>query len=146
MPDPHPDLIQLFQGPETLRVDRFTGYTAYQGLYVNSGANLPRKITERIDLRNGNIELLNGRCTIAALFDQRTLAAGSPNSIVNFWGQPNGRGTAAFHPYRTRKPDDPNGLVAGSWWGAFKIGDPPQGDFVPATRVGLGYSPPGYLP
>ena len=48
VPHPHPDLIQLFQGPETLRLDRFTGYTPYQGLYVNSGATLPRKITERL--------------------------------------------------------------------------------------------------
>ena len=146
VPDPHPDLIQLFKGPETLRLDRFTGYTSYQGLYINSGADLPRKITERVDIRNGNIELLNGRCGIASLFDLRTLYAGSPTSITNFWGQPNGRGTAAFYPYRTHKPDDPNGIVAGSWWGDFQIGDPPGGDFVPATRAGLGYRSPGYLP
>lgn len=146
VPAPHPDLIQLFKGPETLRLDRFTGYTNYQGLYINSGVELPRKITERVDLRNGNIELLNGRCGIASLFDLRTLYAGSPTSITNFWGQPNGRGTAAFYPYRTHKPDDPNGIVAGSWWGGFTIGDPPGGDFVPATRAGLGYRSPGYLP
>ena len=145
VPHPHPDLIQLFQGPETLRLDRFTGYTPYTGLYVNSGATSPRKITERLQLRNGNIELLNGKCGIASLFDERTLAAATPTTIANFWGQPNGRGTVAFYPYRKFRPEEPEGQVSPRWWGGFKIGDPPAGDFVPAARVGLDYRSPGYV-
>ncbi len=146
VPDPHPDLIQLFKGPETLRIDHFTGYTTYQGLYPDSGAERPTTITKRIDLRNGNIELIDGRCAIADLFDPKTLAAGSPTSMRNFWAQPNGRGAAAFYPYRAVKPDDPDGLVDSRWWGGFRLGDPPGGDFVPPGGAGLGYRSPGYLP
>jgi hypothetical protein len=145
VPAPHPDLIQQWRGPETVRIDRFTGYTSYQGLYPNSGGTrTSRRLTRTYDIRNGNVELIDGMCGIASLFDRATLAAGSPTRIRNFWGQPNGRGPAAFHPYRERQPADPDGLVDRSWWGDVRIGDPPGGDFVPPDAAGRGYESPGY--
>ena len=33
--DAHPDLIQTWSGPKAVRIDRFTGYTDYQGLHLD---------------------------------------------------------------------------------------------------------------
>jgi hypothetical protein len=137
-PDPHPDLIQLFQGPERLRIDRFTGYTTYQGIFDDSGGKRPRRILRELTVRRSNIALVDGRCTGASLVEgSATQRAGSPTRLERFYVADNGRGRPALIPSAAEDP---------SWWGEVIRGRPPRGDFVRVRDAGLGYESPGYLP
>jgi hypothetical protein len=135
-PDPHPDLIQLFQGPERLRIDRFTGYTTYQGIFDDSGEKTPRRILRELTVSRSNVELTGGGCSAAAVVPGSvTERAGSPTRLDRFWVEDNGRGSPALIPSRAAEP---------SWWGNARRGRPPGGDFVTAGDAGLEYESPGY--
>jgi hypothetical protein len=136
-PQPHPDLIQLFQGPERLLLDRFTGYTTYQGIFDDSGDERPRRILRDLTIRRSNIELVDGRCGAASIVEGSVTArAGSPTTLHRFYVEDNGRGRPALIPNVRSDP---------SWWGGVTGGRPPGGDFAQAADVGLGYRSPGYL-
>jgi hypothetical protein len=135
-PDPHPDLIQLFQGPERLRIDRFTGYTSYQGIFDDSAEKTPRRILRELIVRRANVELTSGGCSAAAVApDSLTERAGSPTRLDRFWVGDDGRGAPALIPSRRADP---------SWWGEARLGRPPGGDFVTVEDAGLEYESPGY--
>ena len=55
--DVHPDLIQTWSGPKSIRLDRFTGYTDYQGLTWMRAAE-DDVYPESITARNVNIRAL----------------------------------------------------------------------------------------
>jgi len=123
----HPDLIQSWAGPAELRVDRFTGTTDYQGIYLAPQELGERLQPRRIDLRRVNIE------TMASARYLLWQVGTAPLRLDDVWIRPSpGR-------YEVVWPDDGR-------WDPVVQGDPPGGDFVGAGEAGLGYHSPGYLP
>src|SRR6266508_3551959 len=123
----HPDLIQSWAGPAELRVDRFTGTTDYQGIYLAPQELGERLQPRRIDLRRVNIE------TMASARYLLWQVGTAPLRLDDVWIRPSpGR-------YEVVWPDDGR-------WDPVVQGDPPGGDFVGAGEAGLGYRSPGYLP
>ncbi|WP_298459322.1 hypothetical protein [uncultured Cellulomonas sp.] len=133
----HADVLQTWAGPAELRVDKLTGYTTYQGLFL-----LPRQFTdedpERFDLRRVNI-----RGADDAAYMLWRDGEDWPIDVQDVWVAP------AEEDNRT-EDDDVEAFVwsgregAGSWEDV-QVGVPPGGDFVKAEDVGLGYESPGYL-
>jgi hypothetical protein len=125
--DNHPDLIQSWAGPAELRVDRFTGTTDYQGIYLAPQEMGERSQPRRLDLRRVNIET---RPSARYLLWQ---VGDAPLRLSDVWLRPSpGRSEVVW-------PDD------GRWDPAVQ-GDPPAGDFVGVGEAGLGYHSHGYLP
>lgn len=124
--DNHPDLVQSWAGPAELRVDRFSGTTDYQGIFLAPGA-FGSSPSRRFDLRRVNIATT---ATARYLLWQEGDAA---LRLDDVWIQPSpGR-------YELVWPADRR-------WDPVSQGSPPAGDFARADEVGLGYRSPGYLP
>ena len=124
--DNHPDVLQTWAGPAVLRVDRLTGDTDYQGLFLNPREFSPR-LPERFDLRHLQIK---GRPTSRYLLWQ---AERFPLTVRNVWVRPP-RGRPAD---QTLWPDP-------RAWRGTRLGTPPDGDFVPRGIAGSDYASPGY--
>jgi hypothetical protein len=125
--DNHPDLIQSWAGPAKLRIDRFTGTTDYQGIFLapeEYGTARPRGI----DLRRVNIGTTS---TAGYLLWEESEA---PLHLDDVWITPD--------PEETFDPVFPHDHR----WDAVKRARPPGGDFVGAHGVGPGYRSPGYQP
>jgi hypothetical protein len=138
-PEEHPDLIQLWQGPSVLRVDRFTGTTDYQGIVPDTAAwSSPRNTARLVDIRNTNVHLTATGQSCFAVF-QTPLFAQSMTSLTNAFCDPGARPwNAAMVPNPSTDPE---------WWG--DVQRTPAGaprDFVDSNEVGIGYEPPGYEP
>jgi hypothetical protein len=130
--DSHPDIIQTWTGPKVLRVDRLTGYSPYQGLFLEPDDDLyegpgAHNITRLADVRNVNIR------TRADLDKphSRFLWQSTPFKLrtKNLWIDPGTQETIAY----------PN-LKA---WGNVRRGVPATGDFVRGAP-GVDYRSPGY--
>lgn len=124
--DNHPDVLQTYAGPAELRVDRLTGSTDYQGLFLN-----PREFSDRLprrfDLRHVQI---GGGPTSQYLLWQ---AEKFPLKVADVWVRPaRGRPTAQVLWPSPRE------------WRGVKRGLPPDGDFVARDVPGTGYASPGY--
>jgi hypothetical protein len=126
--DNHPDVIQTWAGPARLYVDRLTGSTDYQGLFLNPQQFGGRRNRPRIfDFRNVNI-------------------AGLPTARYLLW-----RGTPFrmrlsdvwVKPARRRPPQLTMWPTPQAWTGV-QFGTPAGGDFVPVQSVGVHYKSPGY--
>ncbi|GAA2721772.1 hypothetical protein [Cellulomonas aerilata] len=127
----HADVLQTWGGPATLRVDRLTGYTTYQG-FMFQPTQFGSPSPKLFDLRNINIV---GRTGSGYLMwrDGKTW----PMKITNVWGKPSITGLPRGQWLR------PDNTTYG--FGYVKVGTPSTGDFVPATRAGTAYVSPGYL-
>jgi hypothetical protein len=124
--DNHPDVVQSYAGPAELRIDRLTGDTDYQGLFLNPrefSSRLPR----RFDLRH--LQIAGGPTSQYLLWQAEPF----PLAIRDVWLRPaRGRSVAqALWP-------DPTA------WRGVRVGTPPGGDFVPADVPGADYASPGY--
>lgn len=124
--DGHPDVIQSWAGPGRLRVDRLTGLTNYQGIYLAPWEiGTPQPLTE-VDLRNIN---LIGNATSTYLL---WAAAPLTPSITDVWVKP--RPGRAIEQTLWPSPAS---------WPGVQVGQPPS--FVQAWQAGAAYKSPGYL-
>lgn len=156
--DNHPDLIQPFGGVRELRVDRFTGSTDSQGIFLRA-AYAP---IGKVDLRRVNMVGTHSNRT--RIFQQYAGETGTiPTSLTDVWITPQ-PGDNLYYSVLAQTADgrththtmSADGLTA-SWpnykdaagntviSGVVRAGLPPGGEWVPASRVGLGYVSPGYL-
>jgi hypothetical protein len=126
--DIHPDLIQSWAGPAELRVDRLTGTSDYQGIYLvpnEYGTQAPPRL---VDLRRINI---HGTQTARHLL---WMKGDFPIAVTDTWISP-GTGKDLYRSVW------PNGSPV---WSNVTLGQPLGGDFVPATNAGTLYTSPGY--
>jgi hypothetical protein len=126
--DNHPDVIQTWAGPARLYVDRLTGSTDYQGLFLNPQQFGGRKNRPRL--------FSFSHVNIAGLPTARYLLwRGSPFRIrlSDFWLKPSRARPAAQSMWPSPKV-----------WPGVQLGVPASGDFVPVRRVGVHYVSPGY--
>jgi hypothetical protein len=128
--DNHPDVLQVFAGPQQLRIDRLTGWSDYQGLFLVPNDLGQQAPPCRFDLRRINI-----RSTRTARY--LLWKGGSfPLNAQDVWiSPPRGRSV--------RKSTWPEGARE---WRRVRRGVPPGGDFVPAGVPGVDYRTPGYGP
>jgi hypothetical protein len=124
--DNHPDVLQTWAGPAELLVDRLSGSTDYQGLFLTPEeyGPSPREVSlSQIDLRGAS-------CCYGYLLWQE---GSFPIHTDDVWITP--------HP--------PRSLIHSLWpspapWGPVSEGTPPGGEFVPAGVAGSSYVSPGY--
>jgi hypothetical protein len=125
----HADVIQSWGGPTgALRVDRLTGYSDYQGIFLDPTKYDPVPI-KLIDLRRVNLEGLNPQGRYLLWLRSQAVA------VEDVWVQPGPKYPNESGVYPASDP-----LAA-----KIKKGRPPGGDFVPAGAVGMGYVSPGYV-
>jgi hypothetical protein len=125
--DNHPDVIQTYGGVRELRVNRLTGTTTYQGLFLR-GDSAP---VGRVELSKVNIVgsstasyLLWKRCN--APYPAPCQGPDFPIGVTDVWVRP-----APGRSLRlSLKPEPPGGP-----WDGVHEGIPPGGDFV--TRADL---------
>lgn len=126
--DTHPDLIQTWAGPSRLRVDRFSGTSDYQGIFLGPNQLGTQPPPEEISLRRIHIR-------------------GTDTARYLLWR------TGPAYPIDTEdifiEPSPSKSLEQTLWpnpipWSGVSAGPPPEGDFVPADSVGVGYETPGY--
>ncbi len=156
--DNHPDLIQPYGGVRELRVDRFTGSTDSQGIFLRA-AYAP---IGKVDLRRVNMVGTNTNTT--RIFQHLNGETGTiPTQLSDVWVTPQPTDnlyysllaqTANGQTHTHTMSSD--GLTA-SWpnykdatgnqviSGTIRHGLPPTGEWVPASRVGTAYVSPGYL-
>jgi hypothetical protein len=155
--DNHPDLIQVIAGPKELRVDKFTGSSDYQGIFIKPETTYSP--AGKVTLKRVNVI---GDPTARYLF-WTTERVGSI-TLDQFYSD-----VPTQHPWGFRKtimPDvntyaeprratiatDAQGREYATWpsmtgptiTGRVTEGLPPGGDFVPAGVAGFSYVSPGY--
>lgn len=160
--DNHPDLIQTWGGYGELRIDRFSGTTDYQGIFLKVDSGIP---PGGAHLKNVNVV---GDPTATQLFWSHYTPGASGITLENFWVQP-ARPTSDESTWRSLNysvfpnsfavyPDIPvtmtvdgNGQESASWSAGrtpLIVGSVykgiPGGDFVPGSVAGIGYVSPGY--
>jgi hypothetical protein len=124
--DNHPDVLQTWAGPAELRVDRLSGSTDYQGLFLTPEqyGPPPRAVSlSHVDLRGASC------CYGYLLWRQGSF----PIHTDDVWISP--------HPSRS--------VAQSLWpspasWGPVSQGTPPGGEFVSAGVAGSSYVSPGY--
>jgi hypothetical protein len=129
--DNHPDVIQTWAGPAELRVDRLTGSTDYQGLFLApnqyGSQPPPRQVAiSHVDLTGTRTP---ERCGCYLLWQSGSFPIQTSDL------------------YLTPHPGDR--LSGTQWpspapWGEAISGSPPDGPFVPSGRAGSSYRSPGY--
>jgi hypothetical protein len=125
--DNHPDVVQPWGGVKQLRIDKLTGTTPYQGLFLKADSGT----IGAVDLRRINI---NGTETARYIYWSSGLF---PLTGADLWYLPGATRTASTS-LQPRLPD--------LTWAAATNGRPPTGDFVPAGTVGAGYTSPFVYP
>ena len=155
----HADVVQPFGGVKDLRIDKLTGYTAYQGLTISidlgpiGSAEISRTnlvgIGDQIWGRHNNGGYLvwlthdaGCKATYPIQFRQVYVQPRRGTALANaVWPPPGGRtacpSAASDDDAETRFPSLPV-------QGRIRKGMPPQGDFVPPGVAGLHYVSPGY--
>ncbi|OLT41897.1 hypothetical protein BJF86_02505 [Serinicoccus sp. CNJ-927] len=127
--DHHADLVQSWAGPGELRVDRFTGVTAYQGFFLQPlqfGDQTPR----RFDFRR--IDIVGTEKAGYLLWRDD---ASWPMTTSDVWLRHEG------------DVDDfvwSDGNLRDEVGDGINLGTPPGGSFAPADVVGRDYVSPGY--
>jgi hypothetical protein len=155
--DEHADCLQVQRGVGQLRIDGFTCTTHRQGIFLGDHDGP----IERADLRRVNMAAAGGK----HLFFQAnavypvalhgvwldTAPGFSPWAPFGFWVYPqkDGRTYSGVVDRRRRAVVSRDGkrlwFVGSQISGAIRKGNPPAGDFVPASTVGMGYVSPGYV-
>lgn len=149
--DNHPDVVQTYGNAKELRIDRLTGSSDYQGIFVKADFSFPQGPAI---IKNCNIR---GLPTARYLFwFNNGQGADGPITLENCYCE--------VHPNRVGQlgrsvwPDIGSGRLiltegdtVASWGpgeptitGSVRKGAPPGGDFVKAGEVGVGYVSPGY--
>jgi hypothetical protein len=155
----HADVIQPFGGVKDLRVDKLTGYSAYQGLTIDRDlGDIGSAELSRVNLVATGDQIWgshnNGGYMLWLTRDSGCKVI-FPVRLHQVWIQPRKNtplANAVWPPVGGRtacpvqaKPDDsearfPSLPVAGR----VRKGMPPGGDFVPPGVAGLNYVSPGY--
>jgi hypothetical protein len=157
----HADVVQAFGGVKELRIDKLTGYSAYQGLMIAIDLGpIGRADISRVNLvcigeqiwgpkNNGGylIWLTPGaeRCTpnYPVIFTEVYALPRSGRTLGDSVWPPTGGKTPC--PASVAGDDSVVTFPGLPVTGCVKKGLPPTGDFVLAKDVGLEYAPPGYL-
>ncbi len=130
----HADVIQSWAGPESLRIDRLSGSTTYQGMFLLptqfGGQDPPREF----DLRNVDLVGTDGSGYLLWRDD-----ADWPIYLTNVWVTPPDTGVERNKVLWARGDQNRD------TWDGVQIGLPPGGPFVPDGVAGVGYESPGYL-
>jgi hypothetical protein len=121
--DNHPDLVQPWGGVRLLRIDRFSGSSDYQGLFLESDL----APIGRVDVRHADIV---GTATAHCL-----LWLDAPVTLRRVWIRPSPRLTLRGSVY---PPGTPQLAVV-------HAGRPPHGSFVGPKVAGVHYRSPGYV-
>jgi hypothetical protein len=125
--DNHPDIVQTWAGPAELRIDRLSGTTDNQGLFL-----APQEFGWPLQPRRFDFRRMN----IASAANARYLLwqeGAAPLRLDDVWIQP------SPDRYELVWPEDHR-------WDPVRTGNPPAGDFVPYGVAGTGYVSPGYQP
>ena len=163
--DNHPDLIQPWGDAREIRIDRFTGSSDYQGIFLKCdyGDTDPCQLGKVI-IRRTNII---GDPTARYLFWVEQRAGSGEVVLEDFWiDVPERRWASegrlaravwpdyredAFGEQRAYITTESSGLEYAAWpnmtptiEGRIYEGMPPSGDFVPEGVAGIGYISPGY--
>lgn len=133
----HPDVMQTWGGPTFLRIDRLTGSSVYQGLFIaplDHGDAIEVADLRRINLAGVGPE--GGRYLV--------WRKGGPEAVremryQDLWVQPGPERIARGIPVVWPKLD------VEPLWKDVHVGTPPGGDFVPEGTVGMNYQSPGYV-
>jgi hypothetical protein len=147
--DNHPDIIQTWGNIDELRVDGLSGSTDYQGLFFKVDHNGPN---------HGPITLR--RISLSALPTARFLLWFTPErqrghvELHDVWVRPAPDRTLATTVWPDVDRQGAHRLVVdagvASWprsptlRGEVREGTPPDGDFIRAEHIGVGYVSPGY--
>lgn len=145
----HGDIIQAWGGTRELRIDRFTGSTGCQGLFLRPDVAPNQKMTlSRIDLNYNNNKVNEGGdllfLTTGCEMYPTTLSEVYIGTAME-WLTP---GTSAFpKPWTEGCPATVTSSSI-SWpslpiTGKVTLGKPAGGEFVPAGAAGIGYTSPG---
>jgi hypothetical protein len=127
--DNHPDLVQTWAGPAQLRIDRLTGSTDYQGLFLAPDQYGAQASPRSIALSHVNIRATHA-CTCVLLWK----SSPAPLLVRSVWIAPNPK-------VGLRGSLWPNRAV----WAGVRAGRPPGGDYVRLGSVGVHYRTPGYV-
>lgn len=116
--DNHPDVVQVWGGVGELRIDRLTGQSDYQGIFLKEDLGPMGPTT----LRRVHIQ-------------------GDPTARYLYWNE-NNLDVTLDRAYVTPAPD--RSLEATLWpdiqsWPGLGVGLPPDGEYVPRDLVGIGY-------
>lgn len=136
----HADDLQIWGGPNVLQVDRFTGYTSYQGLFLQPtqfGDTVPTLYDLRhVDIHGDN----NGGNTSG--YQYYSTINNLPLSTSNVFAD----AYPSYWTWKTLMPDPGNpGEGQGyNMWAGVQLGSPSGGNFVPPGVAGLNYVSPGY--
>lgn len=158
----HADVLQLQGAAKNVRIDKLTGQSNYQGLFL-----APQSPVTSLDLRRVNLAYEAGGDPVTYLLwllDTGVTPAETPTPtrLRDIWITPRAGQTLRDHAvYPSTGLSDSNGQAVGAltadvgasaFWPAFlqangvvSKGPRPQGDFVPASAVGWNYLSPGYL-
>lgn len=147
----HPDIVQNYSDVLGLRVDRLTGSTNYQGFFIRPDVGE----IQSVDLRHVNLTLEpNGEDNYCQVLFFASYDGAAPDLHLDaFYIQNNRPGQNAqdavypdsnapgmqsiFDGLKVTFPTFPR--VSGAVYN----GEPPRGDYVPATGAGVGYTTPG---
>lgn len=150
----HGDIVQPFGGVRELRIDHLTGSSQYQGLYLAETLGP----IELADIRNVNLYHLPNAIDATTYLiwlpvDRSTCIVSYPVNLSNIFVEPRqDQDVTGFAVWpNSYQPDGCEAAALGesSTWpslaevtGEVWSGVPPEGDFVPAGSVGLGYLSP----
>jgi hypothetical protein len=129
--DNHPDVLQTWAGPAELRVDRLSGSTDYQGIFLapnEFGSQAPPRqvLLSHVDLR----PTTTANCSCLLLWKGGSF----PMQLDDVWVIPHPSTNLAHTLWPSPAP-----------WGGVRDGQPPGGEFVPPGVAGVSYISPGYL-
>jgi len=137
----HADVVQTWGGPDILRIDKLTGHSGYQGLFLCPD-DVPQDFVPTLfDVRRVN---LIGNQQSAYLYwrgkaDTRGGKLDWGWHVEELWAQPREQAAGQRDMFLWPKPSHGD-----TSWAIVQEGVPPGGDFVPAGVAGVGYVSPGY--
>lgn len=128
--DTHADVVQTWAGPTVLRIDKLSGSTNYQGLFLAPN-QFWSGTPDLFDLRRIDI---TGATESAYLLWQSE--PGFPLEVDSVWVNPSPERVNDRTMFLWPKGDEV--------WDDVHIGTPPTGPFVPPGVAGIDYVTPGY--
>ncbi len=133
----HPDILQTWAGPAYLRIDRFTGSSECQGIFLgplDNGGPMQLADLRRINLNGIGPE--GGRYLVWRKGGEQAVRQ---INVSDVWVNPGperiARRIPVIWPHLDRDPV----------WQDVQEGVPPGGDFVPRGVAGMDYRSPGYV-
>jgi hypothetical protein len=139
----HADVVQTWGGPSILRIDKLTGHTGYQGLFLCPD-DVPHEFVPTLfDIRRVN--LIGNADSAYLLWRGKADTRGGKLDwgwhVEDVWAQPRDKAVGQRDMFLWPKPSKGD-----QSWAVVQEGVPPGGDFVPAGVAGVAYVTPGYQP